>query len=94
MEVLRGSGGLCDAHVPLGAEGQEALDARRGVLRTLALEPVGQQQDEPRRLAPLVLGSNQEIVDHDLSTVGEVAELGLPCDKRIRCLDRVTVLEA
>ena len=44
MEVLRRRRRVRDAHVVLGAEGEEPLDARTRVLGALALEPVGQQQ--------------------------------------------------
>ena len=46
MEVLRRRRGVADLDVVLGGEGEEALDAGARVLGTLALEAVGQQQDE------------------------------------------------
>ena len=60
----------------------------------LALVAVGQEQGQPRGLAPLVLGGHQELVDDDLGAVDEVAELGLPHDQRVLVDDRVAVLEA
>src|SRR5262245_64756762 len=52
------------------------------------------QQDDTGTLPPLLLARGHELVDHRLPTVGEVAELGLPHDKRIRSLHRIAILEA
>ena len=94
MEVLGRGGRLGDPHVAPGAQGEEPLDAGRGVLGALALVAVGQQQDQAGLLAPLVLGGHQEVVDDDLGAVPEVAELGLPGHQIVDGLDRVAVLEA
>ena len=94
VEVLRRGGGVADLDVVLGAEGEEALDASRRVLRSLALVAVGEQHDEAGGLVPLVLGGDDELVDDDLGAVHEVAELRLPDDEGVLVLDRVAVLEA
>src|SRR5262245_34615358 len=52
------------------------------------------EQDDTRTLAPLLLARGDELVDHGLPTVGEIAELGFPHDERIRSLHRIAVLEA
>ena len=44
VEVLRGRGEIADLHVVLGAELEEALEARAGMLRALAFVAVRQQQ--------------------------------------------------
>ena len=49
----------------------------------LALETVWQQHDYAVLLTPLVFGSNDVLVDDDLSTVSEVAELRFPHDQRL-----------
>ena len=59
VEVRGGRRGIGHAHVVLGAEGQEALDARARVLGPLALVAVRQQQHEAARLAPLRLASRR-----------------------------------
>ena len=83
MEVLRRRGGVAHLDVVLGARLQEPLDARRRVLRALALEAVRQQQDEAVHLAPLVFGGDEVLVDDDLGAVDEVAELRLPHHQRL-----------
>ena len=93
MEVLGGRGRLRDLDVVLGGRGQEPLDARRGVLGTLPLVPVGEQQHEAALLAPLVRRGDDELVEHDLRPVDEVAELRLPADQGVGTDDRVAVLE-
>ena len=73
---------------------EEPLEAGRRVLRALPLVPVGQQQGQSGELPPLVLGRHHEVVDDDLGTVGEVAELRLPGHQGLRRLDGIAVLEA
>ena len=54
------------------------------MLRALPLVAVRQQQHEPAQPAPLHFAGSDELVDHHLGTVGEVAELGFPDHQRIR----------
>ena len=89
-----GVDGMRDRHVVLRAHLQEALDACRGVVRTLALVAVRQQQRDAGALAPLLLAGGDELVDDRLRAVGEVAELGLPEHERVGARHRVAVLEA
>ena len=63
------------------------------MLGPVALVAVRQQQRQPRRLAPLRAAGDEELVDHDLGAVDEVAELGLPEHERVGRGDRVAVLE-
>ena len=81
-------------HVALGAELQEALGARAGVLGALPLVAVGQQQHEATLPLPLELAGGDELVDHHLRAVGEVAELRLPHHQPARIAARHAVLEA
>ena len=60
----------------------------------VALVPVRQQQRQARGLVPLRAAGDDELVDHDLGAVHEVAELRLPEDERVGRRDRVAVLEA
>ena len=81
------------ADIVLGAEQQEALHAGARMLRTLAFITVRQQHDQPAGLAPLLLGRGDELIDHDLRAVGEIAELRFPQRQRLRIGDAVAVLE-
>ena len=45
-------------------------------------------------LQPLALAGRDELVEHHLRAVGEVAELRLPHDERVGLGQRVAVLEA
>ena len=78
VEVVRRRRAVRDLPVVLGAELQEALEAGRGVLRPLALVAVRQQAHEAGHAQPLALAGRDELIEHDLRAVGEVAELGLP----------------
>ena len=94
VEDLRAAGGVADLDVVLGGHGEEALQARAGVLGPRALVAVGKQEREPAQPAPLVLGGDDELVDDDLRPVGEVTELRLPEDQRVGVVQRVAELEA
>ena len=94
MEVLGRRRQVGDAEVALGGGLEEALEARRGVLRSRAFVGVWQQQRQARGLAPLCQARRDELVDDHLCAVDEVAELGLPEDERLRRLLAVAVLEA
>src|SRR5262249_4350144 len=94
VEVLRRRRAVRDADVLLRRELQEALQAGARVLGAVALVTVWKQQRQPSRLAPLRQARDDELVDHDLGAVDEVAELRLPEDERLGRGDRVAVLEA
>ena len=63
------------------------------MLRTLAFVAVRQQHHQARRLAPFLFRRGDELVDHDLRAVGEIAELRFPERERLRIGDAVAVLE-
>ena len=94
VEIVRRRGAVGDLHVVFGAHLQEALEAGGGVLRALALVAVRQQADEARHAQPLALARGDELVEHHLRAVGEVAELRLPQHEGVRLGERVAVLEA
>ncbi len=90
---LRWRGRHAHLNVVLGAQLQVTLKTCRAVLRALAFVTVWQQHGQTAETAPLVLAAGDELVDHDLSTVGEVAELGFPDHQRVWRGGRVTVFE-
>jgi hypothetical protein len=71
-----------------------ALEARRGVLGSLPFVAVRQQADEAGHAQPLAFARGDELVEHHLGAVGEVAELRFPEHQRIRLGQRVAVFEA
>ncbi len=83
-----------DLHVVLGAELQIALEPRRGMFRPLPFVAVRQQADEAGHAQPLAFARRDELVDHDLRAVGEIAELRFPQRQRIRLGERIAVFEA
>jgi hypothetical protein len=94
VEVLGRGRAVDDADVLLRGELHEALEARTGMLGPVALVAVREEQGEPRGLMPLREAGDDELVDHDLGRVDEVAELRLPQDERGRTGHGVAVLEA
>lgn len=72
---------------------QESLDSTRAMFGSLTVHSVGQVHDNSRRLAPLGLGTSDEVVDHDLGAICEVAELGLPNYQGIRVGDGESVFK-
>ena len=94
VEVVGRRRAVGDLHVVLGAQLQEALEPRRGMLRPLALVAVRQQADEAGHAQPFALARGDELVEHHLRAVGEVAELRLPQRQRVRLGERIAILEA
>ena len=94
VEDLAGRGRLHHLHVGVRRQLHEALQARRAVLRALALVAVRQHQRDAVDAAPLHLARGDELVDHHLGAVDEVAELGFPDHQRIGIVGRVAVFEA
>src|SRR5436309_3520547 len=94
VEVLRRGGQVANLHVVLGAELEEALEARVRVLGALALVAVREEQHEAAHALPLRLRAGEELVDDHLRTVDEVAELRLPEDQPARIGEAHAELEA
>jgi hypothetical protein len=91
--ILRRRGRRADLHVLQRAQLQETLKARRAVFRALAFVTVRQEQRQAAQAAPLGFAGGEELVDDDLGTVGEIAELAFPDVQRHRVGGRVAVLE-
>ena len=91
--VSRG-GRLSHGRGTLSAQLEVALDAGGGVVRTLALVAVRQEEYQAGQLAPLGLTGGDVLIDDGLRTVGEVTELGLPRHDGVRVTHGVAVLEA
>ena len=73
---------------------QEALNTTRGVLWASTVVTVRQEHDEARLHIPLALTRCDELINHDLSSVGEVTKLSLPQNKSGWVTLGVTLLEA
>ena len=84
VEIVRRSGGLRHGHGALRAQLQEPFDAPGGVVWTLTLVTVRQQQDHVATLTPLGLTGGDELVDHRLCAIGEITELRLPQHQGLR----------
>ena len=94
MEVLSGRRAVRHANVLLRGELEEALEPRARVLGPVAFVSMWQQQRQPGRLAPLRQPGDDELVDHDLGAVDEIAELRFPEHERLRGCNGIAVLEA
>ena len=64
------------------------------MLGALAFVTVREEHDEAGEQAPLGFASGKELVDDDLGTVGEVAELCLPEDEGLGIVSGEAVLES
>ena len=73
---------------------EETLNTARGVLGTSTIVTVREEHDQARFDVPLGLARSHKLVNHDLSTVCEITELGLPKDERHRVSLGVAMLEA
>jgi len=73
---------------------EEALETSGRVLGALAFVAVREEHNETRLLLPLVFLRSQKLVDDDLGTVSEVAELSLPENESIGGFERVAEFKA
>ena len=94
VKILARRRAVRDADVLLRGELEESLEARARMLGAVALVSVRQQERQARRLPPLGETGDDELVDHDLRAVDEVAELRLPQNECLGRGNRVAVLEA
>src|SRR5512139_83991 len=78
VEVVRGRRAVRNLHIVFCAHLQEALEPRRGMLWSLPLVAMRQQTNEARHPQPFALPGGDELVEHDLRAVREVAELRFP----------------
>ncbi len=93
MVDLRRRGRYAHLNILLGTQLQVTLQTRGGVLRPLPFITMRQQHGQAAQASPLVLAAGDELVDHDLSTVGEVTELGFPDHQSVRHGGRIAVFE-
>ena len=93
VEVVRRCGAVCHDPVVAAAHLQEAFEAGGGVFRPLSLEAMRQEHHQTGHTEPFRLARGDELVEHDLGTVGEIAELGLPHHKGIWLRQRIAVFE-
>ncbi len=94
VEIIGRRRAVGDLDIALGAELQEALDARRAMLRSLAFIAVGQQQHEAVGAQPFALGRGDILVDDDLGAIGEVAELRFPHHQGLGVGHGIAIFEA
>ena len=78
MEVIRRAGDVADLDIVVCAQLQEAFETRGAVFRSLAFIAVRQQHHEAVGAQPLDLAAGDELIDHDLRAIGEIAELRFP----------------
>ncbi len=64
------------------------------MFRPLAFIAVRQQHHEARHTQPFAFAGTDELVNHDLRTISEIAELRLPQHQRVRFCQAVAVFKA
>ena len=78
MKILSCRGGLANLNIVVRCQLQVTLDSSAGVLRTLSLITMRQQQNQAIQQSPFLLPGRNKLVDYYLCSIGEVAELSLP----------------
>ena len=64
------------------------------MFRPLAFVAMRQKTDETGHAQPFALGGGDELIEHDLRAVGEVAELRFPKRQRVWLGERIAIFEA
>src|SRR5262249_19619347 len=94
MEILGCARAVADLHIVFRAQLKESFNACAGMLRALPLITMRQKQNQADGLLPLGLGAGNELVNDDLSAIGEVSKLRLPEYQRQRVGHTVAKLKA
>ena len=94
VEHLARGSQVNDVNVAARTKLKKALRACAGVLRSLSLQSMGEKKHESAWLPPFGFRAHHELIDHDLSYIGKIAELGLPDYQTLRSIDAVAKLEA
>ena len=93
MKNLAGRRGLHDLHIGVSRQLHKALKSCRTVFWALAFITVRQHQGDAVHTSPLHFPGGNELVDHDLCTVGKITELCFPDHQRARIVGRIAVLK-
>src|SRR5438105_7694652 len=94
MKILCRSGRINDLEVVAGSQVKETFQSGAGVLWTLALVPVRQEQDQAAEPLPFVLGAGDELIDDRLRRIPKISVLSLPHDQAIRKIKTVAIFES
>src|SRR3546814_10791864 len=94
VEIVRRGRNIAHLDIVAGAELEEAFEARRAMLGPLPFIAMRQQQHEAIGAQPLGLARRDELVDHDLRAVAEIAELRFPEHEALRIGHRIAIFEA
>src|SRR5208337_4074023 len=94
MEIVGWRRAVGNLPIVLRRELQVPLEARRGVLGALSLITMREQEGKTRHAQPLALAAGKELVDDDLSAVGEIAELRFPKHECVGLGEAIAIFEA
>ena len=94
VEDLGTVSGLNNLNVVVGAQLQETLDTGGGVLWALTFVTVWQHQGQTAMTAPLGFARGNELINHNLGTVGKIAKLGFPDSQDVGFCRRITVFKS
>ena len=78
VKIIGGRRAIRHLHIVLGAQLQIAFEPRRGMFRPLAFVAMRQEADETRHPQPFAFAGRNELIEHDLRAIGEIAELSFP----------------
>ncbi len=94
VEVVRRRRAVGDLHVVFGAHLQDSARAAPRNAPAPGPRSRAAAADEARHAQPLALARGDELVEHHLRAVGEIAELRLPQRQRVGLGQRIAVFEA
>ncbi len=93
VEVIRRRRAIGDLHIVFRTHLQIAFKTCRRMLRALTLVAMRQQTHEAGETKPFAFAGRYELVEHNLSAVGKVSELGFPHGQSVRLAERIAIFE-
>ena len=94
VEVIRGRRAIGNLHIVVGTKLKKAFGPRRGMFGPLTFIAMREEKHETRHAQPFHFARGNELIDHNLRAVREIAELRFPKDQRLGLREAIAIFES